>query len=261
MGRGLARGFRFAFRGLSYLLSQTSLWGLAALPVLLNILLFGGGIWTLIHFFPDLLGQFMDRPEVWYWWIAYVLLALILVLAFALLIIFSFTALGCALAGPFLDLLSERVERQLGRTEESLKIGELAKEIGKGLVTSVAAVVLLLLGQLLLLLLWFVPVVGHLVYLVANPLLGAYFFAVEFFDFPLGRRRLTTAQRFRFINRHKGESVGFGLAVFLTTMIPLLNFLMMPAATVGATMLVRELEGEESDASIPGGDDSGTKTA
>ena len=75
---------------------------------------------------------------------------------------------------------------------------------------------------------------------------------MQFFDYPLGRRRLTTRARYRFVNQHRAEAVGFGLAVFLTTLVPLLNFVMLPVAAVGATLLVRTLEEEDARPSAAG---------
>ena len=113
----LARGFGYAWRGLSHLAGRPNLWKFAALPVILNTLLFIVAGWAYVHFFPDLLHKIMHRPEVWYLWIVYVLVIVLLLVAFALLVLFTFTMVGCALAGPFLDLLSDRVEQQLGRVE------------------------------------------------------------------------------------------------------------------------------------------------
>ncbi|HPQ69763.1 MAG TPA: EI24 domain-containing protein [bacterium] len=242
----LTDGFFTAFRGLSYLAGNSSLWTLAVLPVLLNIVLFIGGIWAYVHFFPDLLGAIMDQPDAWYMWIVYVLLILLLVVAFALVVIFSFTLLGCIIAAPFLDLLSEKVERLLGRQGPERGLRGAIADMGNGVVMSLVTLTLFIVTQLALLLLWLVPVVGQIVYAVLSPLAGGLFFGAEFFDFPLGHRDLTAARRWAFVREHLPEAIGFGLAVFMTTLVPLLNFLMLPAATVGATLLVDRLEKEKA---------------
>jgi len=245
----LARGFSFAWRGIAHLAGRSSLWKIAVLPIVLNIVLFVIGIVVYVHFFPDLLAKFMSRPDVWYMWIVYVLVIILLVAAFALFIVFGFTAVGCALAGPFLDLLSEKVERQLGREEPERTLRQALSGMTRGLIFSLVTLALFVASQLLVLALWLLPVVGQIASAVLGPLAGAYFFAAEFFDFPLGRRGLSSRARYRFVNRHRAEAVGFGLAVFLTTLIPLLNFFMLPAAAVGATLLVRALEEDEVRAS------------
>jgi CysZ protein len=246
----LARGFSFAWRGIAHLAGQSSLWKIAALPIALNIVLFVIGIVVYVHFFPDLLAKFMGRPEIWYMWIVYVLVIILLVMAFALFfIVFGFTVVGCARAGPFLDLLSEKVERQLGREEPERSLRQALAGMTRGLIFSLVTLALFVASQLLILALWMLPVVGQIASAVLSPLAEAYFFAAEFFDFPLGRRGLSTCARYRFVNRHRPEAVGFGLAVFLTTLIPLLNFFMLPAAAVGATLLVRALEEDEAHAS------------
>jgi len=250
--KGLIRGFSFAFKGLGHLLGNPSLWGWSALPVVLNIALFIGGIWAYIHFFPDLLGMIMDKPDIWYMWIVYVLLIILLVVAFALVVIFGFTAVGCIIAAPFLDLLSEKVEKQLGRVEEGGGFRQALGDMGKGLLTGLVTVVFFILSQLILLLLWFLPVIGGIAYAVMAPLVGGFFLAYEFHDFPLGRRHLTARQRFSYVMARLSETLGFGLAIFLTTMVPLVNFLYLPAATVGATLLVRDQEEREGETPAAG---------
>ncbi len=242
----LVRGFGFAWRGLSHLLGNTRLWKWAGLPILLNIFLFVVATSVYVRFFPDLLHKIMARPDVWYLWIVYVLVIVLLVVAFALLVLFTFTMVGCILAAPFLDVLSERVENQLGSLETERSLREALSGMMRGLATSLAMLLLLVATQVAIFAVSFVPVVGQVVALVAGPLSGALFFAIEFFDFPLGRRNLRPRERFGFVNRHRAEAIGFGLAVFLTTLVPLLNFLALPVAAVGATLLVRALEEEDA---------------
>lgn len=248
----LALGFSYAFRGLSYLSKNSKLWSLSALPALLNAALFVLGTWAYVHYFPDLLHRIMERPEIWYLWIVYVLIILMLIIVYALVVIFSFTAVGCALAAPFLDLLSEKVEKLEGRIEPSQGWGQILHDAARGMLTSLVIFALFLVTQMALLLLWLIPVAGKVIYLVLSPLCGSFFLAFQFFDLPLNRRRLSPREKIKYLLRHKSEAVGFGLAVYITTLIPLLNFFLLPAATTGATLLIRQMEGTEDHAPVSG---------
>jgi CysZ protein len=62
--------------------------------------------------------------------------------------------------------------------------------------------------------------------------------ALEYLDFPLGNRGLLFPEQRELAAQHRWVVLGFGSAVFLLTLIPLVNFTVMPAAVAGATRLV-----------------------
>jgi len=250
--RGLTRGFGFAFRGFSYLMRHSDLWPTALLPILINVLVFAGGLTAYVYFFPRILDVFVNYPEVWWQWVVYVLAIILLVAVAAVVVVFGFTLLGCLVAGPFLDMLSERVEKKEGRPDTRTNLRQFFGDTWSTVTFTVLVLLLFVSTQLLLLLLWFVPVVGGILYAVLSPLTGGFLLALEFFNLPLTRRRTGTRDQINFAWRYKSHAVGFGLAVFLTTLVPLLNFLLLPVAAIGATLLVRELENENDHAPASG---------
>ncbi|MCC8998345.1 MAG: EI24 domain-containing protein, partial [Candidatus Contendobacter sp.] len=59
-----------------------------------------------------------------------------------------------------------------------------------------------------------------------------------------GQRGLTFREQRRLLRRHWPLTLGFGGMTLLLTLIPVLNFLVMPAAVIGATLMwVREAPG------------------
>jgi CysZ protein len=76
---------------------------------------------------------------------------------------------------------------------------------------------------------------------------------VELLAIPLERRGLHLAGRLRFVWRHRGQTIGFGITAFLLFLVPLMNILAMPGAVVGATLLVRRLRGEPAVSGGRGG--------
>jgi len=64
---------------------------------------------------------------------------------------------------------------------------------------------------------------------------SAWLFALEYSDYPLGNCGLHFSQIRAELRQRPLLALGFGASVSICTMIPLLNFLVMPAAVAGAT--------------------------
>jgi CysZ protein len=78
---------------------------------------------------------------------------------------------------------------------------------------------------------------------VVGATVSGFFLAIELLAIPLQRRGLDLRERLRWVWRHRHVTVGFGVASFLLFLVPLMNVLVMPAAVVGGTLLVRGLHG------------------
>ncbi|HEX7035119.1 MAG TPA: sulfate transporter CysZ [Pseudomonadales bacterium] len=85
-----------------------------------------------------------------------------------------------------------------------------------------------------------VPVVN-----LAAPLLwlvfGAWTLAVQFCDYPAENRGRPFRETVELLQRHRAAALGFGACATFTLAIPLLNFLMIPVAVAGGTLLWRRL--------------------
>ena len=83
------------------------------------------------------------------------------------------------------------------------------------------------------LLLLFVPVVGAVLWF----LLSAWMLALNYADYPLGNHGLSfPAQRQR-LAESRWQTLGFGFAALVLTLLPVVNFVAVPAAVAGATVL------------------------
>ena len=69
---------------------------------------------------------------------------------------------------------------------------------------------------------------------------SAWVLSLEYLEYPLGNRGMLFSEVRGQVARHRGEAMGFGLAVTLLTLIPVVNFLAMPVAVTGATKLYLE---------------------
>ncbi|MCI0338607.1 MAG: EI24 domain-containing protein [Acidobacteria bacterium] len=66
---------------------------------------------------------------------------------------------------------------------------------------------------------------------------------LDFFDVPLSARGLPFRRKLGVIWRNKSLAIGFGIAAYLSLLIPVVNLLSLPAGVIGATLLADAIEG------------------
>jgi len=234
MSNSFFQGAGYAVTGLRWL-PKAGLRSVVLIPLLINILLFGGGIWWSTGQFERLDQTVQGWLPTWLAWLHWLLWPLF-ILTVLLVIFYTFSLIANLIASPFNSILAGRVERMLdpaGRTASSefswreLLLAPLT-ELGKALYFAAWALVPLLLS--------FVPVIN-----VAAPLIWAVFtawmLALEYADYPLGNRGVNFRAQRRLLRQKWPLTLGFGGMTLLLTLIPGLNLLVMPAAVIGATLM------------------------
>jgi CysZ protein len=233
------RGVGYALRGFS-LVRERGVFRYALIPLLINVIVFGGAIWLGAAAFGDfiewLLPEWLD--------IALVrgLLWLIFAVGTALIAFYAFTLLANLIAAPFNGLLADRAERRLrGQLGTEGEQRGLLAEVGASFGAEIRKLLYLAAWSLPLLLLFLVPVAN-----LAAPLLwlafGAWMMALEYADCPLGNHGVVFSRGRRLIGQRRMTALGFGATVMVFTTIPVLNLVAMPVAVAGATALyVNEL--------------------
>ena len=68
------------------------------------------------------------------------------------------------------------------------------------------------------------------------------FMPLEYAGFAMDSRRLRFAQRRALVWRHRWLMLGFGASASLSLLLPLLNFVCMPALVVGGTLMMLHLD-------------------
>ncbi len=260
----VVRGFRLAFRGVTFLAQHRTLWKWALLPALVNVVVFAAAFAVFWHVYPDLYnlatGFFpLDPPTSWYAWLWVAPLRLLawliglLLLATALVVLYlAFLILGTVIAAPFLDVLAQRVELLVSERTPPGPTSFLATlcEIGAALVTELQKLGFFLVVQLALFGLGLVPLLTPFTTLAAV-LFTILFLPLEYAGFAMDHRQLRFAQRRDLIWRHRWLMLGFGTAAFLTLLMPLLNFVCLPALVVGGTLLILQVEQEAGPGNRP----------
>ncbi|MBF0162525.1 MAG: sulfate transporter CysZ [Magnetococcales bacterium] len=230
-------GVGYLLRGLK-MLSRPGLRHYVILPLTVNVLLFGSGIWYLYGWFQKLYDWVDGFLPSWLHWLQW-LLAPLLVIVTASFVFFSFSMVANLIAAPFNSLLAERVEYLLtGRFPggEATTSGGLLHKTAPLLWSELNKIFYSLAWMLPFLLFFIIPVVN-----LAAPFLwvlySAWMMAIQYADIPMGNHDLTGRQVRRHLRQERLLGLGFGGAVLLLNTLPLINFLAMPAAVVGATLL------------------------
>lgn len=239
-----AKGFWAPLGGLTFLRKTPALWRYVWIPALLNLVIFAGLGALFLVLFPDLVGLLLPQGDSWYLVILRVIMWVLGSVLVLLLFLVSFTAVGTAVAGPFNELLSERVEELKKGTPVKAEEGVWVQlqKITRSIVESVKYLAAYVLGSLLILLLSLIPAVGPPLSTILGAVWTFLFLALEFGDYYLARHWVRFKERWSIVWGHKWASMGFGMGCSLLLMIPFLNLLLMPGAVIGGTLLWLELK-------------------
>jgi len=203
-------------------------------PLAINALLFataivlaGGWIGALLE---SWLPPWLALLE-WLLWPLFILLAL-------LVVFFSFTFVANLIGAPFNGPLAAAVETALGEApgETSPGWAQLCAEGAGAVLSELRKIAYLAVRAIPLVVLSLIPGLQPLAAL-AWFAFGAWALSIEYADYPLGNHGLGFAEQRALLAAHRPVALGFGAAVTALTLIPVLNFVAMPAAVAGATSL------------------------
>ena len=233
-------------RGSGYLregwqgIRQTGLRRYLVVPLLLNLTLFMALIGWGVRQFNYWMARLMSYLPEWAGfveWLLWPLFALVVLLV----LFFGFSMLANLIASPFYGFLAEKIaEQERGLVSPATSWQEILLVIPKSLGRECRKIAYYLPRLLGLLLLTLVPVVN----LIASPLLllfGIWMMAVQYIDYQADNDQVGFIDILRCLHNRRALSLGFGVPVYIGTLIPLVNLLVMPSAVAGSTLLwVRE---------------------
>lgn len=257
----IARGFRIAFQGIAFLSRHRTLWKWAILPAAINLVVFAGAFAVFLYFYADLYALatgflVLDPPQSWlaWLWVAPLRLlawtiGLLLILTALVALFFAFLILGTAIASPFLDVLSQRVEEVVSGhlSEDKTTLFGAFQDIGSSIVLELRKLGFFLAVQAVFVFLGLFPFFT-LFTVVAASLFTMLFLPLEYAGFAMDRRQISFRSRRILIWHQRWLMLGFGAAGFLTLLIPLLNLVCLPALVVGGTLLFLHVESSGGNA-------------
>jgi CysZ protein len=237
-------GMHYLLTGLR-LLRQPGLRRYVAVPLLVSTLCFAGALFGLAYWLEILLDGLLGWLPDWLDWLRYLLWPLF-ALAGVLMVFYSFSIFTNLLAAPFNGMLAEAVEKHL--TGQPIDTGgwrALARDIVPSLLSELRKLLYFAVRAVPLGILFLVPGIN-----VAAPFIWALFSAwmlsVEYIDYPMANHLLHFSKQRSILRSNRSLAYGFGGSTLLLTMVPILNFIAMPAAVAGATaMWVEEFREDE----------------
>lgn len=237
------QGAGYAFRGLRRL-NHPRLRSFVIIPLLINIGLFSLAIWWGITEFGALIDTLLAPLPDWLDWLRWLLWP-VFAITVLVVVFYTFTLLANLIGSPFNGLLAERVEDLARPGRERPQGRPWWKEIAIAPLMELRKLGYFLLWTIPLLVLFFIPGIN-----LAAPLLwvvfSAWMLALQYADYPMGNHGLAFRNQRRLLGKRRLLALGFGAAVLLITLIPLVNFVVMPAAVIGATLMwVEQFSGLE----------------
>jgi len=232
-------GFFAPWRGAKLILDSKRLMAVAALPALINTViyllilwLFGGWLFGVATSWASSLSS------------VFFVLAMIAVLFFFLLLIaidgLMIALLARIFAAPFNDPLALATEKHLGIHTQKDKEGGPVKQVFSttvDILLEVKKVGILGAFAIVVSLLSLIPGVAIVTWPIAS-----FFLSIDFLDYPLARRGYGIKSQFAYHRAHWSASLGFGVSLSLVVPVPILGFFFLPLAVVGGTELFSKLE-------------------
>jgi CysZ protein len=226
-------GAGYFFLGFT-LIRQKGIKRFVLIPLVVNLILFFFAFQYLYKKLDYYIAELTTLLPDWLTWLSSLLWPLAVV---GMLILFSFifTSVANWLAAPFNGLLSEKVEALLtGETPPDGGVVDIIKDIPRTFIREWKKFAYYIPRAIGFLLLFFIlPLVGQIIWF----LFVAWMMAIQYKDYPFDNHKISFDDMRSILQAHKGLSYSFGITTCIFSMLPLINFIVMPVAICGATAL------------------------
>ena len=171
------------------------------------------------------------------------ILSILVAIGFVIAGLLLFVSVAGVVAGPFNELLSERVEAVLtGRSLPAFSLKDFIRGAALGVAHGLRRLIVGILGLALVFALGFVPVLGAIVAAMLGSWFAARGAAYDCYDAVLSRRSMSYRDKLAFLARYRSRTLGLGLAVAGMMLVPGLNLVVLGLGAAGATVAMRDLE-------------------
>jgi CysZ protein len=244
--RELATGMGDVGRGLAVLNAHPRLWKWVIAPAIVTLLLLGGAVLGIVHLVHPVVGWATAHLPGWLASAIGPILTAVVVIVLAIAGLFVFTAVAGMIAGPFNELLSEHVEAALGgRPASPFSLREFAHGAALGIFHGLRRLAAALIGLVLVFALGFVPVIGTIAAVLVGAWLAASSASYDCYDAVFGRRAMAYRDKLAYLARHRGRTLGLGLAVAGMLLVPGLNLIALGVGAAGATVAAQAIERDQ----------------
>lgn len=233
-------GAFYMLKGARLIFTDWRLFRLALAPFALNTALFMGFLLSFNYVAYHVSTHvFAQSNQEWYWAAFSILVGSALFAVSILIVAFGFVSVGLILAAPFNDILSAAVEEKLAGKVVTRQ-APAWRFIKSTAISESKKMSLALLIQVSLFLTNLIPGVGQVAFVVLSAMFISFVMAYEFTGYTLDRRGFSFAEKRMFIVSRFGLSMGFGALAGAISLVPIVNFLLMPVSVAGGTILAVE---------------------
>ncbi|MFE1290513.1 EI24 domain-containing protein [Streptomyces sp. NPDC058751] len=247
--RDLGVGFGYLLRGQRWVARHGKSFGFGLLPGLITLVLYAAALVALAVYGEDFVTWATPFADDWSspWEGLFRAFLTVVLFALALLLsVLTFTAVTLLVGQPFYESLSEQVDRDVSPDGTAPESGlPLWRELWISARDSVRILVRALVWGVLLFALGFVPLVGQTVVPVLGFFVTGFFLTEELVAVALQRRDVDLRARLALLRSRKTLVWGFGTPLGLAFLVPFVAVFLMPGAVAGATLMARDLLGEE----------------
>lgn len=206
-------------------------------PFLINVVVFGALFATIIVWLRGWLARLDHWLPTWLHWLEWLIWPL-LVITLLVALTYAFTLIATIISAPFNTLLAEKVIEQSGRHPViDTSWHDFLKEIPRSLRREWRKLVYYIPLLLICLIVIFIPVIQVFSGIIWV-LLSMWMLAIQYLDYAFESRRIDFPTALKRLRSKRLHTLGFGAMVMLASIIPVLNFLVIPAAVIGGTQLV-----------------------
>ena len=239
-----------------------------AVPVLLNIMLFVGGL-SLISALSEYLQaealnmSKLDNANFYGAEILSTLIAWSIWVALKILFFFVFAYTGgyivLMIMSPVLAYLSEKTEKILTGQDYPFDIQQLMRDVVRGILIAIRNLFTQLLVVLAILIIGLIPIIGQIT-AIFSPLLiiliAAYFYGFSFTDYVNERQKRSVKDSLAFMKDNRGLITGNGLPFALILLIPFFGLLfsgfMAIISVVASVISIKDIiPNQSSENNIP----------
>lgn len=234
MNAGLSRGLGYLFTGFE-LITKPKIRLFVIIPLVINTTIFIALIGVTLHQFSEWIDAIINWLPDFLAFLRWVIWPFVVTLLLTV-VMYTFSIIANLIASPFNGLLAEKTEELLTGKEvpgfES--VGQALMSFPKAISREISKLLYYLPLALLVLIASFVPFIN-----IAAPVfwfvLSAWMMAIQYCDYPMDVHQVRFNDMKKTLREQRLTSSGFGAAVMVGTMIPVVNLIIMPAAVCGAT--------------------------
>ncbi|MFI8767642.1 EI24 domain-containing protein [Streptomyces sp. R-07] len=247
--RDLGVGFKYLVQGQKWVGRHGRWFGFGLLPGLVTLVLYAGALVGLGYGADDLAAWATPFADDWTspWLGIFRGTLTALVFSFGLfLAVITFTAVTLLVGQPFYESLSEEVDRSQGGDVPESGL-PLWRELWISARDSLRILLRVAFYGVLLFACGFIPVVGQTVVPAIGFAVSGFFLTEELTAVALQRRGVELKERLGLLRGRRLAVLGFGVPLTLAFLVPFVAVFLMPGAVAGATLMARDLRGEDAE--------------